>query len=338
MTAQGDDGRGVNPGYILAAGGRGNHPIFVSTFRVWFRPSAAVIAGRLAVDGRRPEQPAAARRSNVAGGPSHLKVIIAFCPGTRNSLGQCASLPDRPKLGEPGAGPPSAPFILFFQHKLLLVPRHQKDGKRPVTGRRGFAWTFSPSAAGRERYTGCMSDVTRLLDAAAAGDRKAAADLLPLVYDELRKLAAARMAAEAPGHTLDATALVHEAYLRLVGDQQFTGRTHFLATAAEAMRRILVDRALPKARAERGGGRRRLDLRQEIAVHDLPPDDLLDLTDALDALGAEDSAKAELVKLRFFGGLSVEEAAGVLGISRATADRYWTYSRAWLHDHLSSTE
>jgi RNA polymerase sigma factor (TIGR02999 family) len=183
-----------------------------------------------------------------------------------------------------------------------------------------------------------MPDVTRLLDAAAAGDRRAAAELLPLVYDELRKLAAVRMAAENPGHTLDATGLVHEAYLRLVGDQQFTGRTHFLATAAEAMRHILVDRARAKARDKRGGGRRRLDLRQEIAVHDLPPDDLLDLTDALDALGTEDPAKAELVKLRFFGGLSVEEAAGVLGISRATANRYWTYSRAWLHDRLSSAE
>lgn len=183
-----------------------------------------------------------------------------------------------------------------------------------------------------------MSDVTRLLDAAAAGDRKAAAELLPLVYNELRRLAAARMAAEAPGHTLDATALVHEAYLRLIGDQQFTGRTHFLATAAEAMRHILIDRARSKARDKRGGGRRRLDLREEIAVHDLPPDDLLDLAEALDTLGAEDLAKAELVKLRFFGGLSVEEAASVLGISRATADRYWAYSRAWLHDRLSSTE
>lgn len=183
-----------------------------------------------------------------------------------------------------------------------------------------------------------MSDVTRLLDTAAAGDRKAAAELLPLVYNELRRLAAARMAAEAPGHTLDATALVHEAYLRLIGDQQFTGRTHFLATAAEAMRHILIDRARSKARDKRGGGRRRLDLREEIAVHDLPPDDLLDLAEALDTLGAEDLAKAELVKLRFFGGLSVEEAASVLGISRATADRYWAYSRAWLHDRLSSTE
>jgi RNA polymerase sigma factor (TIGR02999 family) len=183
-----------------------------------------------------------------------------------------------------------------------------------------------------------MSDVTRLLESAAAGDRKAAAELLPLVYNELRRLAAARMAGEAPGHTLDATALVHEAYLRLVGDPQFTSRSHFLATAAEAMRHILVDRARAKARTKRGGGRKRLDLRHEIAVHDLPPDDLLDLTEALDALEAEDPVKAELVKLRFFGGLSVEEVAEVLGVSRATADRYWTYSRAWLHDRLSSAK
>jgi len=183
-----------------------------------------------------------------------------------------------------------------------------------------------------------MSHVTRLLEAAASGDRKAADELLPLVYDELRKLAARRMAGESPGHTLDATALVHEAYLRLIGDQQFSGRTHFLATAAEAMRNILIDRARAKASNKRGGGRKRLDLRHDVAVLELPPDDLLDLTEALDALRAEDPTKAELVKLRFFGGLSVEEAAEVLGVSRATADRYWTYSRAWLHDLLSSTE
>jgi RNA polymerase sigma factor (TIGR02999 family) len=161
------------------------------------------------------------------------------------------------------------------------------------------------------------------------------------VYAELRRIAAARLAAEAPGQTLDATALVHEAYLRIFAahpDRDFTDRNHLLAAAAEVIRRILIDRARSKARLKRGGGRRRLDLRQPVAVHDLPPDDLLDLADALDALAVEDPAKAELVKLRFFGGLSAEEAATVLGISRATADRHWAYARAWLHDRLSEKE
>jgi RNA polymerase sigma factor (TIGR02999 family) len=161
------------------------------------------------------------------------------------------------------------------------------------------------------------------------------------VYAELRRLAAARLASEAPGQTLDATALVHEAYLRAFAahpDRAFADRTHLLATAAEVIRHILIDRARAKGRAKRGGGRARLDLRHLPAVHDLSPDDLLDLTDALDALAAESPAKAELVKLRFFGGLSVEEAAEVLGVSRATADRHWTYARAWLHDRLSAGE
>src|SRR5436309_5811500 len=153
-----------------------------------------------------------------------------------------------------------------------------------------------------------MSDVTRLLDAARAGDRRAAADLLPLVYDELRKLAAARLAGEAPGHTLDATALVHEAYLRLLGDQQFDGRGHFFAAAAEAMRRILVDAARRKATVRHGGDRRRvpLDDLQRIAES---PDGLLDLHDALDRFAAAEPIKAKLVELRFFGGLSMDEAA-----------------------------
>ena len=161
------------------------------------------------------------------------------------------------------------------------------------------------------------------------------------VYAELRRIAAARLAAEAPGQTLDATALVHEVYLRIFAtqpDREFSDRNHLLAAAAEVIRLILIDRARAKGRDKRGGGRKRLDLKQPVAVHDLPPDDLLDLTEALDALAAEDPAKAELVKLRFFGGLSVEEAAAILGISRATADRHWTYARAWLHDRLSTSD
>jgi RNA polymerase sigma factor (TIGR02999 family) len=181
-----------------------------------------------------------------------------------------------------------------------------------------------------------MADVTHVLDAAAAGDRKAAADLLPLVYDELRKLAAARMAGEAPEHTLQPTALIHEAFLRLVGrgdDHRWDGRGHFFAAAAEAMRRILVESARRKRRLKRGGGRRRLDLDQ-VAVVSAPGDDLLDLDEALGRLVEEEPAKAELVKLRFYAGLSVEEAAACLGISRATADRHWAYARAWLYDRL----
>jgi RNA polymerase sigma factor (TIGR02999 family) len=157
------------------------------------------------------------------------------------------------------------------------------------------------------------------------------------VYAELRRIAAARLAGESPGQSLDATALVHEAYLRIFAaqpDRDFADRSHLLALAADVIRHILIDRARARGRDKRGGGRKRIDLRQPIAVHNLPSDDLLDLTEALDALAAEDDGKAELVELRFFGGLSVEEAAGVLGISRATADRHWAYARAWLHDRL----
>lgn len=176
-----------------------------------------------------------------------------------------------------------------------------------------------------------MSEVTRLIDAAVAGNRQAAADLLPLVYDELRKLAAARMAAEAPGHTLDATALVHEAYLRLVGPadaQAWDGRGHFFAAAAEAMRRILVDRARSRSRVRHGGGLKRVDL-PDAAV---PPDDeqLLDLDDALTRLAAARPQAAELVRLRFFAGLTTEEAAPLVGLSARTARRLWVFARAWL--------
>jgi RNA polymerase sigma factor (TIGR02999 family) len=178
-----------------------------------------------------------------------------------------------------------------------------------------------------------MADVTHLLDAAAAGDRKAAADLLPLVYDELRKLAAARMAAESPEHTLQATALVHEAYIRLVGTpdgDRWDSRGHFFAAAAEAMRRILVEAARRKKTAKHGGGLRRHD------ANDLPiaappvDDDLVALDEALTRFAQVEPQKAELVKLRYFVGLTIEETAEALGISPATAKRHWTYSKAWL--------
>lgn len=178
---------------------------------------------------------------------------------------------------------------------------------------------------------GHMSEVTRLLEAAAAGDRQVAAGLLPLVYDELRKLAAARMAAEAPGHTLDATALVHEAYLRLVGDQHFEGRRHFFAAASEAMRRILIDNARHKQTRKAGGGRRRLDLHDvEPALEEADGDRLLALDEALRKFEAEEPRKAELVKLRFFAGLTAEQAAAALGVSLSTAEKDWSYARSWL--------
>jgi RNA polymerase sigma factor (TIGR02999 family) len=180
--------------------------------------------------------------------------------------------------------------------------------------------------------------VTRLLDAAAAGDRQAAADLLPLVYDELRQLAAARMAAEAPGHTLDATALVHEAYVRLVDvetAQHWNSRGHFYAAAAEAMRRILVENARRKKALRRGGNRRRLDLDLAEPAAPRVSDDLLALDEALEKLAAQDRGKAELVKLRYFAGLTMEQTAETLGISLATANRWWNYARAWLHQEIT---
>jgi RNA polymerase sigma factor (TIGR02999 family) len=175
-----------------------------------------------------------------------------------------------------------------------------------------------------------MSDVTRLLDAAGRGDPQAAAELLPLVYDELRKLAAGKLAHEKPGHTLDATALVHEAYMRLVGDRGFQGRGHFLAAAAEAMRRILVEQARKKAAAKRGGGAKRFELSEgdRVAVPD--PGTLLAIDEALTRLAAEDEPSAAVARLRLFAGLSVDEAADALGVSRATAFRDWAYARAVL--------
>ena len=178
-----------------------------------------------------------------------------------------------------------------------------------------------------------MTDVTRILSAIDQGDPHAAEQLLPLVYDELRKLAAQRLAREKPGQTLQATALVHEAYLRLVdvGEaQHWNSRRHFFAAAAEAMRRILVEQARRKRRHKHGGGRRRVELADEhLAV--LPDaDELLDLDDALSRLAAEDAEAAAVVKLHFFAGLSLEHAAAALGVSRATAYRNWSYARAWL--------
>jgi RNA polymerase sigma factor (TIGR02999 family) len=178
-----------------------------------------------------------------------------------------------------------------------------------------------------------MSEVTRLLDAAAAGDRRAASELLPLVYDELRRLAAARLADESPDHTLQPTALVHEAYLRLVGPgdaPRWDSRGHFFAAAAEAIRRILVESARRRGRLRRGGDRDRVDLDGlDVAAPDRS-DDLLALDEALTALEAADPQAALLVRLRYFAGLTVPQAAEVLGVSPRTADFLWAFARVWL--------
>jgi RNA polymerase sigma factor (TIGR02999 family) len=179
-----------------------------------------------------------------------------------------------------------------------------------------------------------MSEVTRILSAIEQGDPHAAEQLLPLVYDELRKLAAEKLAHERPGQTIQATALVHEAYLRLVDLEQvchWDSRGHFFAAAAEAMRRILVDNARRKRRPKHGGERRRVSLDEILVLQDEPNDDLLALHEALETFARDDPAKAELVKLHCFAGLSLEDAGRILGISHRTAKRYWAYSRAWLY-------
>jgi RNA polymerase sigma factor (TIGR02999 family) len=181
-----------------------------------------------------------------------------------------------------------------------------------------------------------MSDVTRILNAIERGDAKATDELLPLVYEELRILAAQKLSHESPGQTLQATALVHEAYIRLVGDQppSWNGRGHFFAAAAEAMRRILIENARRKKRLKHSDGRNGIDVPDTDVAIDKTVDDLLALDEALAKLGREDPIKADLVKLRYFAGLTLEQAAQALGISRATASRYWSYVQAWLFHEI----
>jgi RNA polymerase sigma factor (TIGR02999 family) len=179
----------------------------------------------------------------------------------------------------------------------------------------------------------CMSDVTRILSKIESGDQRASEELLPLVYEELRKLAAARMSGEVPGHTLQATALVHEAYVRLVDTdraQHWNSRGHFFSAAAGAMRRILVENARRKGRLKHGGGMRRVELDSGCVEVDSPSLDLIALDEALTRFAADEPDKAELVTLRYFGGLTMPEAAAALGISLATAERHWTFAKSWL--------
>jgi RNA polymerase sigma factor (TIGR02999 family) len=194
----------------------------------------------------------------------------------------------------------------------------------------GRPWAFS-----------IMQEVIRLLDAAAAGDPHAPGQLLPLVYDELRRLAAQRLARERPGHSLQPTALVHEAYLRLVGGDEavdWSGRGHFYAAAAEAMRRILVESARRRRSLKRGGDAHRVDLDSDLLAAAEPREDLLALDEALDRLAATNKPAADLVQLRYFGGLTLPEAAEALGMAPRTAGRLWAYARAWLRREMEGLE
>jgi RNA polymerase sigma factor (TIGR02999 family) len=184
-----------------------------------------------------------------------------------------------------------------------------------------------------------VSEITLVLQSLERGDPKAAQQLLPLVYEELRKLAAAKMANEMAGQTLQPTALVHEAWLRLTGnqDQNWNGRAHFFGAAAEAMRRILIDKARRKRAARHGGGQAHLDIQQIELAAAAEDDELLAVSEALEKLASRDKQKAELVKLRYFVGLTTAEAAEVLGISVPTADRWWNFSRAWLFEEIEKT-
>jgi len=225
----------------------------------------------------------------------------------------------------------------------------------PAPGRRDLlpaACHVLPSSAGEEPghrvYSGrvfpsacavpAMNEVTRILSAIQQGDSHAAQELLPLVYDELRQLAAQRLAREAPGQTLQATALVHEAYLRLVNVEQaqhWNSRGHFFAAAAQAMRRILVENARYKKRRKHGGDLERVEIELANLPTRMSSDELLALEEALEKLQEHDPVKAQLVTLRYFGGMTIEQASEVLDISRVTAHRYWTFARAWLHQQIT---
>jgi len=181
-----------------------------------------------------------------------------------------------------------------------------------------------------------MADVTRILNAIEQGDPRATEELLPLIYDELRLLAAQKLTREPPGQTLQATALVHEAYIRLVEAEcrNWNSRNHFFMSAAEAMRRIIIENARRKKTLKHGGGQKRIDLDNAAITVEESPEELMALDEALAELAVEDSTKADLVKLRYFAGLNIDQAAEILGISRATAIRHWSFARAWLFQRI----
>jgi RNA polymerase sigma factor (TIGR02999 family) len=220
-----------------------------------------------------------------------------------------------------------------------LAPQLEKNRDFLVSG---WYTHLAPLVVERPRpWVPPVSEITHILSAIEQGDPQAASQLLPLVYEELRRLAAQKLGQEKPGQTLSATALVHEAYLRLVDvqrAQQWNSRGHFFAAAAEAMRRILINRARDKMRHKRGGGWKRIDLDHVTVADQADDEELLALDDCLERLAQEDPACAELVKLRFFAGLSQEEAATALGLPRRTADRSWAYARAWLCEALSQAD
>ena len=218
----------------------------------------------------------------------------------------------------------------------MLKARSCQDIVNPFAG-----WRQAPPRSAENLSVLSMTEVTRILSAVERGDPRAAEELLPLVYDELRRLAAEKMVQERPGQTLQATALVHEAYVRLVKNEDvshWNSRGHFFAAAAEAMRRILVENARRKRGKKHGGGCQRVNLEEAASYAPDLAEELLSLSEALDKLNQEDPKKAELVKLRYFAGMSVQEAADVLGISRATADRYWAYAKVWLYCAISGEE
>jgi RNA polymerase sigma factor (TIGR02999 family) len=225
----------------------------------------------------------------------------------------------------------------FLSGPLCLVMRHLRvvshTGENDLPGPPHFSrlpngWLF----AGRSGIARPVNDMTRILEAAQQGDPRAAAELLPLVYDELRRIAAHKMAQESPGQTLQPTALVHEVWLRLAGEDgpKFQSRAHFFAAAAEAMRRILIESARRKRSLKRGGAPLREELLDSHLIQNVPPDELLAVDEALGLLVAEDPVAADLVKLRYFVGLTMDEAAAALGLPLRSAERLWTYARAWL--------
>jgi RNA polymerase sigma factor (TIGR02999 family) len=225
----------------------------------------------------------------------------------------------------------------FPERHIQKIFLNNKQVKGQINGKEKNYNLFGVCSCGWNKG---MKEVTRILTAIEQGDVRAADELLPLVYQELRQLATRRMKKEKPGQTLQATALVHEAYIRLVGseDQNWTSSGHFFAAAAEAMRRILIENARRKRRIKRGGGHQKVDLKDSDLAIEAPSDDLIVLDEALEKLSRKDRVKSDLVKLRYFAGLTLEQAANILKLSQRTAKRHWSYARAWLYREITRGE